>query len=197
MSLRICTAEFMVSTNRGTGMAESWLPRIVAERMVTSGRDGATERAPDQVAFIDTDLLWTNTTGDPQHLYMSVHRASRSLVTSTPNTVTLDDAWSFDVGDSPAAPIPAANDKGFGARIKRNRSTETTVSFCRLFRDIPDWVSNVDIGYIGPDESVHVRYRALYSTPGEWRTGNSARHEMYARWARLRLWASPWVSGSI
>lgn len=197
MSLRICTAEFMASTSKGTGFAPSWLPRMVAERMASSSRDGTTERAPDGVPFIETDILWTNTTGDPLHLHMSLHRASRSLVTSNPNTVTIDDAYSFDVGVSPSAPIPAVTNNGFGARLKASRSTSTSVLFGRLFRDIPDWISNVDIGPIDPGESLHFRYRALYSTPGQWRTGTSSRHEMYARWARLRLWSAPWVNGSL
>ncbi|TWH37590.1 hypothetical protein L612_007800000010, partial [Rhodococcus rhodochrous J38] len=132
MSLRVCTADFMASTNKGTGFAPSWLPRLVAERMASSSRDGTTDRAPDGVPFIETDILWTNTTEDPQHLHMSLHRASRSLVTSNPNTVTLDDAYSFDVGLSPAAPIPAVTNNGFGARLKASRSTSTSVLFGRL-----------------------------------------------------------------
>ncbi|TCN51774.1 hypothetical protein EV641_109165 [Rhodococcus sp. SMB37] len=197
MSLRVCTAEFMLSTSKGTGFAPSWLPSLLAERMATSGRDGQVDRAPDGVPFIDTDILWTNTSDDPMHLHMSVHRASRSLVTSNPNTVTIDDAYSFDVAVSPSAPLAAVTDNGFGARLKANRSTSTSVLFGRFFRDIPDWVTNVDIGLIEPGETVHFRYRALFSTPGQWRTGSSARHEMYARWCRLRLWGAPWVEGSI
>ena len=92
MSLRICTAEFMVSTNKGTEYSEGFLPRMVAERMATSGKDGGVDRAPDALPFIDTDLLWTNNSSDPQHLQMSVHRASRFLVASNPNTIVAVDS---------------------------------------------------------------------------------------------------------
>lgn len=197
MSLRVCTAEFMLSTNRGTGYAETFLPRMVAERMATSGRDGGVDRAPDAIPFIDTDLLWTNNSDDPQHLQMSVHRASRFLVSSNPNTLVVDDAWSFATGPSPTAPAPTGANNGFGSRVKTTRSTAATVAFGRIFRDHPDWVSYVEIGALDPGETVHFRYRALFSTPGEWRAGTSPRHEMNARWCRLRLWAAPWLNGSI
>jgi len=187
----------MLSTNRGTGYAESFLPRMVAERMATSGRDGGVDRAPDALPFIDTDLLWTNNSGDPQHLQMSVHRASRLLVSSNPNTLVVDDAWSFAVGPSPSAPAPVGANNGFGGRVKITRASGATVAFGRLFRDHPDWVSYVEIGAIDPGDTVHFRYRALFSTPGEWRAGTSPRHEMNARWCRLRLWAAPWLNGSI
>ena len=197
MSLRVCTAEFMLSTNRGTGFDQSWLPRVVAERMTASGKDGVVDRAPDGVPFIESDLLWTNTTPDVQHLHMSVHRASRSLVVSNPNTLAVDVAYTFAVGPSPVAPTPGGANNGFGARAKISRTTAATVMFCRIFRDVPDWVSYVEIGAIDPGDTVHFRYRALFSTPGEWRSGTSPRHEMYARWSRLRLWAAPWTNGSI
>jgi hypothetical protein len=197
MSLRVCTAEFLTSTPKGMGFSPSWLPRMVVERMAASSRDGQVDRAPDGVPFIESDILWTNTTGDPVHAHVTMHRASRSLVTSNPNMVAFDDAYSFDVGLSPAAPIPASFNNGFGARLKASRSSSTSVLFGRVFRDIPDWLTNVDIGLVEPDESVHFRYRGLFSTPGHWRTGGSSRHEMYARWTRLRLWTAPWVDGSI
>lgn len=197
MSLKVCTAEFMLSQSSGTGAADSWFPRLVSERMATSGKDGNVDRTPDAIPFIDTDMLWTNTAAETQHLMMSIHRASRSLVASNPNTLTLDDAYTFDVGASPSAPTPAGTNQGFGSRVKVNRSTEAVVGFGRIFRDVPDWISYVDIGAIDPGDTVHFRYRALFSTPGEWRTANTPRHEMYARWARLRLWAAPWLTGSI
>lgn len=197
MSLRICTAEFMVSSASGTGFSTSWFPRLVAERMATSSRDGTTDRAPDGVAFIDTDILWTNTTGDSQHLHASMHRGSRSFVTSNPNHAMLDDAYTFDIGRSPSAPIPSLTDNGFGGGLTVIQvSKPSTTAFARLFRDATDWVSNVELGIVEPDETVHLRYRALFTTPGAWGP-ESSRSEMYARWCRLRLWAAPWVNESI
>lgn len=187
----------MLSTARGLELSESWLPRLVAERVGTSGLDGAVDRAPDPIPFIDLSMLWTNNTPDAQHLHASVHRASRTIIASNPNTVTLQDAWSFDVGPSPAAPIPFAIDNGIASRVKITRSTDPDVLFGRIFRDTPDWVGNVEIGQVASGDSVHFRYRCAFSTPSEFRTGNSPRHEAFARWARLRLWAAPWLTGSI
>lgn len=197
MSLKICTAEFMFSQTSGTGFSESWLPRMVAERMATSGKDGEVGRTPDAVPFIDTDMLWTNTTAEPQHLQMSIHRASRTLVTSNPNTLALDDVWAFDIGASPRAPTPTGTGSGFASRFKINRSVAASAQFGRLFRDVPDTVGYVEVGAIDPGDTLHFRYRALFSTPGEWRSAHTPRHEMNARWARLRLWAAPWLEGSI
>lgn len=197
MSLKICSADYMLSQTSGTGFSESWLPRMVAERMATSTRDGDVDRAPDAIPFIDTSVLWTNTSKETQHLQMSVHRASRSLVTSTPNLLVIDDAWAFDIGKSPNAPIPTVQDNGVGIRIKGLPSTAPNNVFGRLFRDTPDWISYVELGPIDPDDTLHFRYRALFSTPGEWRSATSPRHEASARYTRLRLWAAPWLTGSI
>lgn len=197
MSLKICTAENMLSRATGTGFAQSWFPRMVAERMATSTRDGNVDRAPDAIPFIESSILWTNTTDTTQHLSMSVHRASRSLITSTPNLVVIDDAYTYDIGQSPNAPIPAGFDNGVGLRIKGVPSTTPNNVFARIFRETPDWVSTLEIGAIDPGDSIHLRYRANFSTPGEWRPATNPRHEASARWARLRLWAAPWLNGSI
>lgn len=196
MSLRVCTAEFMASDSTGLGFARSWLPTMVAERMAVSGRDGTADRAPDQIPFIDTEILWSNTTDDTVHVNVSVHRASRFLLSSSPNTMVLDDAWSFDIGESPSAPTPGGTSNGIGVRVKTRRSTQA-LAFSRVFRDFTDWVSYVEVGAVDPGDSVHFRYRCLFSTPGEWRTAVQPRHEANARWARLRMFTSPWVDGAI
>lgn len=196
MSLRVCVAEFMISDSTGTGFARSWLPTMVAERMAVSGRDGEVDRAPDQIPFIDTEILWTNTTDETVHVMVSVHRASRFLLTSSPNTLVLDDAWTYDVGLSPSAPAPSGTSNGVGTRVKTRRSYQSLV-FSRLFRDYPDWISYVEVGACEPGETVHFRYRCLYSTPGEWRTAVQPRHEANARWARLRMFTAPWTTGVV
>lgn len=196
MSLKVCTAEFMISDSTGTGFAQTWLPTMVSERMAVSGRDGPVDRAPDQVPFIDSEILWTNTGDETVHTMMSVHRASRSLVSSSPNTLVLDDAWTFDIGESPSAPLPFGTSNGVGARVKTRRSYQPLI-FTRIFRDFPDWISYVHLGAVDPGDSLHFRYRCLFSTPGEWRTPVQPRHEAAARWARLRLFTAPWVTGVI
>lgn len=196
MSLKVCTAEFLLSDSTGMGFNAAWLPTLVAERMAVSGRDGEVDRAPDQVPFIDSEILWTNTTDDTVHVAVSVHRASRSLLSSSPNTLVIDDAWTSDIGLSPSAPAPAGTANGIGARIKTRRSYQSLI-FSRIFRDYADWVSYVEVGAVDPGDTVHFRYRALFSTPGEWRTAVQPRYEAHARYTRLRMWTAPWVSGVI
>jgi hypothetical protein len=196
MSLKVCTAEFMISDSSGMGFASSWLPTLVAERMAVSGRDGEVDRAPDQVPFIDSEILWTNNTDDTVHVMVSVHRASRSILSSSPNTLVLDDAWTSDIGVSPSAPAPAGTSNGVGARIKTRRSYQSLI-FSRIFRDYADWLSYVEVGAVDPGETVHFRYRCLFSTPGEWRTAVQPRYEAHARYTRLRMWTAPWTTGVI
>lgn len=198
MSLKLCTAEYMISDSNGLGFSKSWFPRLVRERFAASTQDGVVDRAPDPIPFIDTDLIWTNTTEEAQHLIMSVHKASRSIVSSNPNTVVLDDAYAWDVGESPSAPRPSSTRNGNGARVKITRATSSAApAFGRFFRDWPDVVAYEEIGQIDPGDSVHFRYMCLFSTPGEWRAATQPRHEAFARWVRLRLWAAPMVTGAI
>lgn len=196
MSLRICTAEFIVSDSTGTGFSQAWLPFLAADRMATSGKDGNVDRAPDQVPFIDSEILWTNTYADPVHPMVSIHRAPRSLVTSSPNTLVLDDAWTWDIGLSPAAPTPLGTNSGVGVRFQTRQSAYSLV-YTRFFRDFPDSVSYVEMDAVDPGQTLHFRYRCLYSTPGGWRTPVQPLHIAQARWARLRLWIAPWTTGVI
>jgi hypothetical protein len=196
MSLKICAAEFVISDSRGTGLTQSWLPTMAAEQMATSGKDGNVDRSPDQVQFIDAEILWTNSANESVHARVSIHRAPRSITTSAPNTVVLDDAWTWDVGVSPSAPTPFGTNSGVGGRLATRQSFEAN-AYSRYFRDYPDSVSYQEIGEIEPGETMHFRYRCLFSTPGVWRTAAQPLHVAYARWARLRLWTSPWVTGVI
>lgn len=196
MSLRVCAAEYLISDSAGTRFSQSWLPTMAAERMATSGRDGAVDRAPDQVPFIESEILWTNPYDEPIHAMISVHRASRFLLTSAPNTLVLDDAWSSDIGPSPSAPLPFSTNSGIGIKLKTRQSFNALV-YARLFRDYPDSVSYVELGAVDPGDTLHFRYRCLFSTPGEWRAAVQPRHEAAARWARLRLFIAPWVTGAI
>lgn len=196
MSLKVCVAEFLISDSVGTGFSQAWLPTMVAERRAESGKDGNVDRAPDQVPFISSEILWTNSFGDPVHTMMSIHRAPRSIVTSAPNTLVLDDAWTWDIGDSPSAPIPFGTENGVGARFATRPSFRPLI-YTRFFRDFPDWVSYTDVGVVDPGETLHFRYRCLFSTPGAWRTPVQPLMIAQARWATLRLWIAPQVTGAI
>lgn len=196
MSLRICTAEFMVSESSGTGFSNAWTPSLVAESLIASGKDGAVDRSPDQVPFIDGEMLWTNASDDTVYAMASVGKAARSITTSTPNLLVLDDAYSWDIGISPAAATPYGANNGSGERVQ-NSPTTIAVGYLRYFRDFPDAVTYMSLGAVDPGESVHFRYRCLFSTPGNWRAAVQPLFLAYARYARLRLWVSPWTSGSV
>lgn len=191
MSLQICTSEWMASGPQGTGFSPAWLPRIVAERFAGSAKDGEVSRAPDPVPVIDTMLTWTNTTGAWQDCRLVVHRASRSVITSNPNTVVLDDGVSWDVGQSPRAALPTVSADGVGARIKTTPNILNETIYGRLFNDWDDWTSIHTIGAVAAGETVDIRYQCALTTPGQWRGGSSPLHQSFARWARLLLWAAP------
>jgi hypothetical protein len=197
MSLKLCTSEFLISDAKGFGFSRSWLPSMVAERFATSSRDGVVDRAPDQLAFIDTELVWTNPFADPVHLTVSLQRASRSFIASNPNTLVFDDAISWDIGASPSAPLPAVVRSGVGTRIKLQPFYFSTIYYGRIFSDYDDSTAYTELGRLEPTESVAVRYRCLFSTPGEWRLPVQPRHEAFARYARLRLWTTPYTDGVI
>lgn len=191
MSLRICTSEWMISDLNGVDFAEAWLPRVAAVRFATSSKDGQIQNSPDPVPLIDTDLIWTNSTGAWQNCHLGIHRAPRSVITSNPNTVVLDDAWSFDIGVSPQAALPSAVGSGIGARIKTTPSQLNQTIYSRLFNDWDDWISMHQLGAVADGETVHVRYQCLLTTPGEWRGGTSPLYQALARWVRLRLFCAP------
>ncbi|MGA6208071.1 DUF7172 family protein [Nocardia testacea] len=193
MSLKICTTEHMLATMRGLDFAQAWLPRIAAERFATSSADGQVGHAPDPVPVIDTDLIWTNSTGAWQNVHLITHRAPRSTVSGNANTVVLADALSWDIGLSPNAPLPTVTTDTIAGRLK---TTPTLLGsqfhwYARLFNDWDDWQTIEHLGGVAAGETVQVRYQCLVSTPGEWRTGGSALQEAHARWVRLQLMAAP------
>lgn len=191
MSLQICTSEWMISNPRGTGLSAAWLPRIVSERFAESVKDGEVSRAPDPVPVIDVDLIWTNNTGAWQNCHLIVERAPRSIVTSNPNTIVLEDGVSWDVGVSPRAAVPISSGDGIGARIKTTPNILNETIYGRLFVDWDGWCSRYAIGTVADGETVQVRYQCTLTTPGSWRGGSSPLHQAHARWARLFLWAAP------
>lgn len=191
MSIPICSSEWMLSGPRGTGFADGWLPRIVGERFVTSTRDGEVQRAPDPVPFIEAELTWANNTGTDQQVWLGTHRAPRVVIAANPNTYALDDALSWDVAVSPNAPAPFAAENGVGARCQTTPFSSNQVGYTRLFRGWDDSVRTDEIGTVPAGETVHVRYAALYTTPGSWRAPNQALQVVRAYWVRLRLFAAP------
>jgi hypothetical protein len=181
----------MISSPLGTDLADSWMPRIVEERFATSTKDGSVDRAPDPVPFIDTEMSWTNDTGVQQKLIISMHRAPRTIVAANPNTYVLDDALSFDIGSSPNAPQPYATKNGIGLQGKNTPFALNQVYYGRLFRGWDDGIRFDNVGTILNGQTVHVRYSALFSTPGQWRAPSNPLQVVRAYWVRLQLWAYP------
>lgn len=195
MSVKLCTAEFMTSTVRGLGMSRHWFPRVVAEAFLESSKDGEIKRSPDPVTMIDGDLSWFNNNPDPQVVYVQVIRAPRSIVSQSPGTVVIHDAWSFAVGQSPSADYPSVIQDTFGGRLQFDRpaAAAADLRYCRQFFDGDSTQAWVTIGEVAPQESLHFRYLAAVQTPGVWTTPTEfdARSEAHARWARLLAFATP------
>lgn len=194
MSITICTSEWMFSSPKGTGLSDGWFPRIVAERFVSSTKDGAVDQAPDPVAFIDAEMSWTNTLDTAQECWLNTHRAPRTIVAANPNTYALDDAISWDIGISPNAPTPYASENGIGARLQGTPFAANQVAYARLFRAWDDSVRFDLLGTVQPGQTAHIRYQAQFSTPGTWRAPTNALQIVRAYWVRLQLWGIPEVT---
>ncbi|UJE15685.1 hypothetical protein SEA_LIGMA_30 [Gordonia phage Ligma] len=204
-SLKICTAEYMISDTNGVGMRRGWFPRVVAEAFLESTKDGAISRAPDPVTMITGDLTWFNNSPDPQVVAVQVHRAPRSVTTTSPNTVVLQDAWTYAVGVSPTADPPTVMQDATGGRLQLDRAyvAGDDLVFARLFLDADDSQTLVPVGVVPSMQSMHFRYLCSVQTPGTWTTpgsdaaagaltgGGAGRHEAQARWTRLVAVASP------
>ncbi|WAB09535.1 hypothetical protein SEA_WOOPER_32 [Gordonia phage Wooper] len=194
MSLKLCTAEYMISDTNGLGLRRGWFPRVVAEAFLGSAKDGEIQRAPDPVTMIEGDLSWFNNSPDPQAVSVLVHRAPRSITSTNPNTVILQDAWSFDVGESPSADAPSVMQDAMGGRVQIDRASVAAddLQFCRVFLDADDSQTMVGLGVVPSMQALHFRYLCAVQTPGTWTTpSENARFEAQARWARLIALASP------
>ncbi|WP_409428370.1 hypothetical protein [Mycobacterium sp. SMC-11] len=196
--IRPCTSEFLLSTADGLGLSDTWFPRVVAEAFLKSTKDGEIKYASDAVTMIDGDLTWYNQTPDRQAIVVQVIRAPRSVVSQSPSTVVIHDAWSFDVGKSPSAIQPTVVQDSFGGKcqIDRDSVAASDLIYGRVFYDQDATQSWVNIGLVEPGESLHFRYLAAVQTPGVWTEANNdkfvSRWEAKARYTRLVAYAMPW-----
>ncbi len=197
MSIKVCSLEFMLSTVNGMGLANNWLPRLVAESFLESTKDGEISRSPDPVTMIDGDLSWLNNSQDHQQVFVTVLRAPRSVVAQSPATVVIHDAWSWAVGASPSADYPSVIQDTFGGKMQYDRPSVTPedLQYCRQFYDGDSSQALVNVGRLDPMESLHFRYLAAVQTPGVWTAATEfePRWEAHARWARLTAFAVPVV----
>ena len=194
-SLKLCTAEYMISDVRGIGVRNTWLPQVVAEQFLESTREGEIKLSPDPVTMIDGDLTWFNNSPDPVRVAVLVHRAPRSIVAQNPATVVIHDAWAFQVGKSPSADYPSVIQDTFGGRLQIDRASvaKDLLQFGRFFLDGDDSQTYVDLGTVPAKQSFHFRYLAAVQTPGVWTVPSEfePRWEAYARWTRLVAIGSP------
>lgn len=195
MSLKVCTAEYMISDSNGLAPRRTWLPRVVAEQFLESTKDGEIKLSPDPVTMIDGDLTWYNNSNDRQRIWVMVHRAPRSIIAQNPATVVIHDAWSHQIGDSPSADFPSVIQDTFGGRLQIDRAevTKEELQFGRFFLDGDDSQVYVDVGVVPGHQSFHFRYLAAVQTPNIWTipTEFEPRWEAYARWTRLVALAAP------
>lgn len=195
MGLALCTAEHMISDRNGIGMRSTWFPRIVDEAMLKAEKDGDISYAPDPVTTIEGSLYWFNNSPDDQVVSVLVKRAPRSIITTNPCTVTLQDAWTHQVSDNPAADDPAIGTDGFGGKLLKNTaSTEADkLEYGRLLMDTDVSQCWVPLGVVPPREAFHFRYLCAIFTPGLWIEAEkpTPKYSVTARFTRLIAFASP------
>lgn len=195
MSLKICTAEYMISSDKGTGVSRTWLPRLVKEQFLESTKDGEIKLSPDPVTMIDGDLTWFNNSRDYQRVWVLIHRAPRSIVAQSPATVVIHDAWSHRIGETPVADYPSVIQDTFGGRLQIDRASvgRADLQYARYFFDGDDSQVWQDIGVVPPQQSFHFRYIAAVQTPNVWTvpTEFEPRWEAHARWTRLVALGAP------
>jgi hypothetical protein len=198
MSLKLCTAEYMISDTNGLGMRRSFFPRVIAEAFLTSTKDGTISRAPDPVTMIGGTLSWYNNTNDDQEVMVNLHRAPREVVSTNPVTVVIHDAWSFDKGLSPQADLPTAVQDATGGRIQIDRQSvdPKDVKYGKFFLQSDDSQEQVALGVIAMGHSFQFRYQAQVQTPGTWTLASAFQPDFQATARYVRLQAIGWPVGS-
>jgi hypothetical protein len=185
----------MISTPGAVGMRRNWFPRIVAERFLTSTKDGEIKRSPDPVTMIEGDLTWFNNSPDAQDVTVQIVRAPRTVVAQSPETVVIHDAWSYAVGVDPTADYPSVAQDTAGGRLQIDRpeTVAADLRYGRFFLDLDSSETWVPIGVIPSMQLLHFRYIAAVQTPGVWTTPTEFEPswEAHARYARLLAFATP------
>ena len=193
--IKVCAAEYMLAVPGAVGMRRNWFPRIVAERFLTSFKDGDIKRCPDPVTMIEGDLTWFNNSPDPQDVFVQVTRAPRSVVAQSPNTVVIHDAWSYAIGVDPTADYPSVMQDTVGGRMQVDRpeTVAADLKYGRFFFDFDGSQEWVSVGIVPSMELIHFRYLAAVQTPGVWTLPSEFEPswEAFSRWARLLCFATP------
>ncbi len=195
MVMKVCTSELMISDINGVGMARAYFPQIVKEAFLTSNKDGEIKRSPDPVTMIDGDLAFFNNNDADLQMWVMVHRAPRSIVSTSPVTVLIHDAWSFDVGVNPQAEYPSVYQDTFGGKLQLDKASVSgeDLKYGRFFLNFDDSQAWEPIGIVKSQQALHFRYLAAVHTPGVWTepTEKAPRYEANANWCRLQAFAVP------
>lgn len=195
MSIKIAASEYLISDTKGFGLSRGFFPRVVAEAFLESTRDGDIKQSPDPVAMIEGDVAWYNNSPGRQAVAVMVHRAPRSIVSQSPSTVVIHDAYSFAIGKNPSAAYPSAFEDAFGGKFQIDRPSVAAekLLYGRVFIDTDDSQVLVNVGVVPKGQSFHFRYRASVQTPGVWTVPSEfePRWDVQARWTRLVALATP------
>jgi hypothetical protein len=195
-NLKICSFEYMLSTVDGLGVAQDWLPRVVKEAFLQSTKDGQVSISPDPVTMIQGDLSWYNNTDDDQYICVLVHRAPRSIVAQSPNTVIIQDAWTSLISPvGTAADYPSVNSDSMGGRLQIDRPSVNPANalYGRYFLNMDDTMTYAPVGVVPANWTFNFQYLAAIQTPNTWVTPSQfdGRWEATANWTRLVALASP------
>jgi hypothetical protein len=194
-NLKIQTAEYMLSSVAGLGVAQSWLPQVVQQAFLQSVNDGNIQISPDPVTMISGTLNWFNASPDPQVCWVLLHRAPRAIVVQDPCTVIITDGWSFQISDNPIVVSPSVTNDWFGGKLNIDRPSvlAANLTYARYFLQADDSVSYVPIGTVPAGKSLVFSYVAGVQTPGVWTQPSSfqGEYEAFSYWTRLVLMANP------
>lgn len=196
MSVKPCTAEYMLSTVNGIAPRKRWFPgQPVKEVRLASTKDGEITRSPDPVTMVTGDVDYFNNTPDDLAVVVHIVRAPRSIVAQNPSTVLIQDAWSWRTGVDPQAEYPSVMQDAFGGRaqIDRPEVSAKDLNFGRLFLFGDASTAAVDCGVLKTGELLHFRYIASVQTPGTFTAPSEfePRWEAQANYTNLRIYAGP------
>lgn len=195
-NLKICSFEYLLSTVDGLGVGTNWLPRVIKEAFLQSTKDGTISISPDPVTMITGDLSWYNNTSDSQNVAVIVHRAPRSIIAQSPNTVIIRDAWTSLISPvGTAADYPSVDQDNMGGRLQIDRPSANPddLLYGRYFLDMDDSQVYVPVGIVPPEWTFNFQYLAAVQTPGTWiqPTQFTGDWEAAANWTRLIALGSP------
>lgn len=189
MSIKVCTSEHVISTTAGMAMRRTWFPSYLKGAYLLSTKDGEIQRSPDPVTMIEGDLAFYNNSPAALDVWVTVQRAPRSIVTTQPGTVILQEAYTFDVGIDPSAEEPSVFRDAFGGKMQTDKAATSgkDLKYGRYFLDDLDSLVKVPCGTVPAEQGLHFRYICAVQTPGVWTTPTEEppRYEANARYVRL------------